>query len=156
RPRWGGLGGGRLAYEMTATALELFLSISLRCVSESPATEKPDPEFPGDRVMKSQPHYRLLRLYEEADKARRALRVAGKLGLQLRQREPCRQFLGVEIGRDHHVRVVMRRAGWRARPGKEADALGALAADILVGLLADFALRERSHVRRNAVRHPVE
>src|SRR5271163_3384145 len=72
-----------------------------------------------------------LRLHEQPDQAGRALDVLVELGLQLRQREAGRQFLGVEIGRDDQEGVVVRRAGRGAWAGIMADALRALAADVL-------------------------
>jgi hypothetical protein len=49
-----------------------------------------------------------LRLHEQADEAGGALGVAGELGLQFRQRQTGRQLFGIEVGRYHHVGVVMR------------------------------------------------
>src|SRR5215831_1361862 len=119
--------------------------------------EKPAPgAAPRAGTIRTANKVRLLRMHEQADEAGRALCVTGELGLQLRQRQPWRQLLGVEIGRDHHIGVVVRRAGRRARSREVADALRALAADILGGLLADLTFRERCHVRRNAIRHPME
>src|ERR1700693_840582 len=51
-----------------------------------------------------------LRLHEQPDQASCALDVLVELGLQLRQREAGRQFLGVEVGRDDQEGVVVRRA----------------------------------------------
>jgi hypothetical protein len=111
--------------------------------------QKTDPGSPRDRSTKSNlKNVSSLRLNEQADEAGRALGMAVELGLELRQREPGRQLLRIEIGRDDHEGVVVGRAGRRAGTGIESDALGALAADELVAVLADFAFRERGHVRR--------
>src|SRR5262245_54288145 len=88
-----------------------------------------------------------VRLHEQADNAGRALgarRRAGghDLGRDLVLGQAGRQVGHLEVGRDQHEGIMVRlHGGRRARAGIEADALGALAADVLVGLLAHLAFR---------------
>src|SRR5215468_7045057 len=79
----------------------------------------------------------------------------GELRQELLASQARRQFLRIEIGRDDDERVVMRRARWRARPGKIPDSLRALAPHIFVGWLANLALGEAGYRRGNAIRDPV-
>ncbi len=69
---------------------------------------------------------------------------------------PGWQRLRVEIGRDQHEGVVVRRCRaactGRSRCGRP---IGALAADIFVGWLADLAFGEAGHRDRDAVGDPV-
>src|SRR6266705_1560970 len=93
---------------------------------------------------------------EKPDEARRALGVALQLRKELVTRESLRQLLRIEVGRDQRKRVVMH-AGRRRRARSEvvAQALSALAADVLVGELARLAFGESGHARRDAVSDPV-
>src|SRR5215510_6694526 len=89
-----------------------------------------------------------VRLHEQADDAGGALgarRRAG--GHDLRRHlvlgQAGRQVHRLEVGRDQHEGIMMRlHRGRRAWAGVEADALGALAADVFVGELADLAFRK--------------
>src|SRR5262249_59322443 len=88
-----------------------------------------------------------IRLHEQADDARGTLRARGatlrQLGGELFLGQARRQFLRLQISRDQDEGVMMGldvRRG--ARPRIVADALGALAADIFVGVLADLAFGE--------------
>src|SRR5215475_1197482 len=95
------------------------------------------------------------RVLEQADQAGRALGVTCELLHQLRLGEAGRQRLGVEVGRDQSERVVVRRAGRRARAEIGALPRSALAADIFLGRLAGLALGEAGHRRRNAISEPM-
>src|SRR4029453_1327303 len=90
-------------------------------------------------------------LHEQADDASRALgagRTAGghDLGGDLFLGQAGRQLGRLEVSRDQHKGIMVWLDGRRgAGAGIEADALGALAADILVARLADLAFREAGH-----------
>src|SRR6185436_8481425 len=77
--------------------------------------------------------FRLERVLEQPDDARRSLDVTGELLEQLQPGEARRQCFRIEIGRDQDEGVVVRRlVRRRARPEIDALARGALAADIFV------------------------
>src|SRR6516165_2984732 len=79
-----------------------------------------------------------------------------ELGGDLFPRQSGRQLSRRKIGSDQIECVMMRRLiGRRARAGVERHALGAVAADELVGLLAHVAFGKAGHGRGNAVGHPV-
>src|SRR5262245_41142845 len=106
-------------------------------------------------------HCASVRLHEQTDDASRALgarRRAGghDLGGDLVLGQTRRQLFRLEVSRHQYEGIMVRlHGGWGARAGIEADALRALATDVLVGLLADLAFREAGDVRRDAVGHPV-
>src|SRR5258705_2801932 len=102
-----------------------------------------------------------VRLHEQPDDAGRALGARRRarrhdFGRHLVLGQAGCQVGRLKVGRDKHegimVRLDCRR---RAGTGIEADALGALATDILVGWLADLAFREAGHGNRDAVGYPV-
>src|ERR1700686_4978747 len=86
-------------------------------------------------------HSHLPWIDEQPDQTARALEVHG--GTRRRDLrgdfvlgQTGRQFLRIEVGGDKNESIVVRRgAGRRTGAGIEADALGALAADIFVGRL---------------------
>src|SRR5262245_8295320 len=101
-------------------------------------------------------HWLVRGLHEQTDEAGGAFLLALELGHELRIGQAGREVLRLEIGRHDHEGVVVGRSGRGARAGVEADALGALAANIFGRFLAHFAFREASHVRRNAIGNPVK
>ena len=92
---------------------------------------------------------------EPPDQTRRALAVASQRGEQLVARHARLQGLRVEVGGDQGEGVVVPVPRRRARPEIDRQPHRALAADELVGRLAQLALGEAGDRGGDAVDHHV-
>src|SRR5690349_8867835 len=101
------------------------------------------------------PSLTLRRILPQADQAGAALGMALELADELRVGQAGGERAGIEIGRDHGERVMVRRADRRARAHVGRLAGGTLAAGIFRRGLARLALGETMDVRRNVVGEPM-